>query len=391
MQRARRLWLNLHLCVGLALGGVFVLLGLTGSLLVFYPEIDRALNPALRPALTLAASEAPQPASSISVQAVADRVRGLYPEREGGWRIELPLNAHTPVTVRYARASEREGRSFSPLMVTLDPVTLAPTSERIWGDYLVTFLYDLHYTLLLDQSGKVAVGVLGLVMLLSLLSGLRLWWPSRARWRAALRPVIRDSAVRRVYDLHALGGAYGALFLLVLALSGAGLALPEQTRRLLGSVATLEAAPEVPTYASQSGECLSLDAIAAIARRRFPNAELRWVEVPGVDQGPVSVRLHQPGEPGRRFPKTRLWLDPETGELLAVWDPARNASGNTVLDWLHPLHNGEAFGQAGRWLTVVAGLLPLLLFVTGLIRWRQKRRAKATQRTRAAQEAGVQK
>jgi uncharacterized iron-regulated membrane protein len=59
-----------------------------------------------------------------------------------------------------------------------------------------------------------------------------------------------------------------------------------------------------------------------------------------------------------------------------VHNPAQNTAGNTVLDWLHPLHNGEAFGLVGRWMTFFSGFVPLLLFVTGYIRWRQKRQAK---------------
>ena len=369
MKQARRLWLNVHLYLGLTLGMVFALLGITGSVLVFYPEIDRALNPELRPS----APGAP----AVSVQAVVDKVRALYPDREGGWRIEMPLNENTPVTIRYANASEREGRSFSPLLITLDPLTLEPTSRRVWGDYLVTFIYDLHYTLLFDKPGKIAVGIIGLIMLMSLLSGLWLWWPSKSRWRAALAPKVREGVVRRTYDLHVLGGVYGALLLMVLVLTGAGLALPEQTRSLVAGTFTLRPLPEVVSDAAPEAALIQLDDAVAIALERFPQSQLRWVDVPGRDGGLLAIRVYQPDEPGRRFPKTKLWLDSTTGEILGVWDPAENASGNTVLDWLHPLHNGEAFGLAGRWLAFVAGLLPLLLFATGIIRWRQKRRAKA--------------
>ena len=372
MKRARRIWLTVHLCLGLSLGTVFALLGVTGSVLAFYPEIDRALNPALRPSMTGMPF-----APLVSVQAVADTVKALYPEREGGWRIELPLDANTPVTVRYAHPAEREDRSFSPLMITLDPATLQPGSQRVWGDYFVTFVYDLHYTLLFDKPGKVVVGILGLLMLVSLLSGLWLWWPSRKRWRAALAPVLRDGAVRRIYDLHALGGAYGAVLLIVLALTGAGLALPEQTRSLLAGAVMLKPMPDFAGYAAPELPIIDLDDALAIARERFPQAEPRWIDVPGRDGGVLTIRLYQPGEPGRRFPKTKLWLDAYTGEIVGVWDPAENAAGNTMLDWLHPLHNGEAFGLTGRWLVCIAGLIPLLLFVTGYIRWRQKRRAKA--------------
>lgn len=377
MMRARHYWLKLHWYLGFTLGSVFALLGVTGSLLAFYPEIDRALNPALHPSAPMSQLE--------SIQAVVDQLRTLYPERDGGWRIELPLHADTPITARYAQAAERAGRSFSPLMVTLDPVTLVRTSDRIWGDYLVTWIYDLHYTLLFDATGKVIVGIIGLVMLLSLLSGLWLWWPSMMRWRGALRPVLREGSVRRIYDMHVLGGAYGAVLMVVLALTGAGLALPEQTRSVVESVFSMKPTAEVHRYAViDEAATIDLDEAVAIARDRFPQAELRWIDVPGLGEGPIGVRLYQPAEPGRRFPKTRVWIDPASGEILAVRDPAQNAPGNTVLDWLHPLHNGEALGLAGRWLAFVSGFLPLLLFVTGFIRWRQKHKARSKQRLRGA-------
>ena len=46
-------------------------------------------------------------------------------------------------------------------------------------------------------------------------------------------------------------------------------------------------------------------------------------------------------------------------------------------DWLSKLHSGQAFGWTGRILVFITGLICPLLFVTGLIRWLQKRRAKS--------------
>jgi uncharacterized iron-regulated membrane protein len=43
---------------------------------------------------------------------------------------------------------------------------------------------------------------------------------------------------------------------------------------------------------------------------------------------------------------------------------------------LHPLHNGEAFGWIGRWLVFLVAWIPAVLWITGLIRWRQKVKAK---------------
>ncbi|MBS0354628.1 MAG: PepSY domain-containing protein [Proteobacteria bacterium] len=365
----RRLWVKLHLYVGLLAGGLFVLLGLTGSVLVFYLEVDGLLNPKIRVSA---------PASAPSPEAVFQALRARYPQRDGPWRIEMPLAADAPVLARYYNPPETAGRGFAPLMLSLDPYTLEVTSARFWGDYATTWLFDLHYTLLAGEGGKTAVGVLGLVLAFSLLSGLYLWWPSRARLAAALKPVLRSGAVRRTYDLHVLGGVYGLPVLLVLALTGSALALPDFTRDLVAGVSPLREAYRAPAGLLDDGATpISLDAAVRIARGRFPGAELRWVETSGSAGRPISVRFHQPGEPGRRFPRSHVWVDPRDGQVLAVRDPLRESAGDGFLAWMHPLHNGEAFGLPGRIVACVAGLLPALLFVTGWLRWRHKVRARS--------------
>lgn len=389
--RTRRTWLAVHRWLGLGLGGAFALLGLTGSLLVFYLDIDEWLHPSI-----VASDHAPAAAPAgrgVSPDAVLERLRARHPQRTGPWRIELPLDDTSPVRARYFAPVERAGRSFAPLVVVLDPASLAVRREGFWGDDVMTWIYDLHYSLLLDRPGGVAVGVLGVVMLGSLAGGIALWWPSRRRWRDALRPTPRPGIVRRIHDLHALAGVYSAVVLLVLALTGAALALPAQARWLLaaagleprasgaamrhGHVPVADGQPGAQDAPPRPGSRLSLDAARVIAAAEFPAADVRWIETSGARGEPVMLRMHQPGEPSRRFPQTRLWLNPVDGRVIGRRDPRQDAAGDTVLAWLHPLHNGEAFGLAGRWLVVVAGIVPVMLLVTGIWRWRHRRHATA--------------
>lgn len=132
---------------------------------------------------------------------------------------------------------------------------------------------------------------------------------------------------------------------------------------------------------------LSLDAALEIARQVFPDAELRWVETSGVQGRPISLRFYRAGEPGRRFARNQVWIDPGTGAILAVRDTRQDSAGDRFMDWMHPLHNGEAFGLAGRALAVVGGLLPAVLLVTGWLRWRHKRAARQLTAVRRAAAA----
>ena len=71
-------WLRLHRWLGLGLGAVFVLFGLTGSLLVFYVEIDEAIEPA---------QAVPEPAPQVrSWQSVLEVLQRSHPQRDRGWR-----------------------------------------------------------------------------------------------------------------------------------------------------------------------------------------------------------------------------------------------------------------------------------------------------------------
>jgi hypothetical protein len=151
-------WLRLHRWLGLGLGAVFVLFGLTGSLLVFYVGIDEAIEPA---------QAVPEPAPQVrSWQGVLEVLQRSHPQRDRGWRIELPPGGRGLVTARYLKPSEAAGAFYKPLLVTVNPATEQVLANRLWGNFAATWVYDLHYMLLAGETGHTVVGLLGLLMLL---------------------------------------------------------------------------------------------------------------------------------------------------------------------------------------------------------------------------------
>ncbi|BDZ74044.1 hypothetical protein GCM10025856_17630 [Methylophaga marina] len=369
MRKARQLWLDIHTYLGLSIGLLLVLLGLTGSILVFYLQFDIWLNPDI---------EAVSTAPVRQQQAVFDRLHQQFPTRTDSWRIEQPLHPGWPIMARYYTPVETRDSMFAPLMVTLDPVTRDVTSERFWGEFAMTWIYNLHYTLLLDKNGKTFIGTIGLISLISLISGMVLWWPGWLKLRQVLAWRLRSSYAKKVFDLHILSGSYGFIVLLMLSLTGAALALPTQTHDIIRTFSPLASSPDLTRSLHEKANkpVISADAAVKSAFTVFPDAELRWVESPGSQKNSWRVVFYQQGEPSRRFPRTQVWVNAYNGQIVASRDGLADKAGDKILNWLHPLHNGEVFGLTGRIIVFISGFVPLILFITGLLRWQQKRRAK---------------
>ncbi len=359
--RLRRMVRALHLWLGLSFGVVLVLLGLTGTVLAFYPEVDALLHPEIR----------------VEGDALPDFDRALaslrttYPNKSGPWRLEV-TGGNGAIPARYNNPPERAGHGFRPMMVWLSPDGARVLRRDYWGEYAMTFIYDLHYTLLLGETGTALIGWLGFGMLALLLSGVWAWWP-RGSWGKALRQKRHAHRQRALRDWHKLAGLGGLVFLLILTATGIMLSLPEESDTALNAAGLGVDHPPHVHPAGGQGMTVTPSQAVAIARNALPGARPAWIETPPASGGTYRLRMQVPGDPSHRFPNSFVWVDSARGEMLAVQDARAGRAGTQINAWLHPLHDGSAGGIWGRVLAALAGLIPLALFVTGWLRWRSKR------------------
>jgi uncharacterized iron-regulated membrane protein len=359
-----------HLYAGLLFGIFFLLIALTGSFLVFYPEIDLLLHPETK------VQQSSLPAQSL--QAVLNTLRTQYPALKKGWRIEMPMQSDLPIYARYMKPNPVSADDFAPLVVSINPYSLQVTSGRVWGEYMVTWVYNLHYQLLLGGEGKTLITLLGILLLVNVFLGLYLWFPkTKQAWRHALVYKLHAHPIRSNYDIHKLSGVYGLLLIIVLASTGALLGQANWFNPIINAFSKIDNTMPAPLH-TFSSKRLSIDEVVAVAYVAFPNAELRWIYTPDTAADYYQVRLFQANEPGRRFPKTICWIDPYTGKIAQIKKPKAFSAGDTILAWLHPLHNGEAFGLLGRVLAFISGFIIAVLLWTGFKRaqykWHVKRK-----------------
>lgn len=379
----RKLWLNIHLFLGLAVGGMFVLIGLTGSALVFYKSIDEWLNPAV---LRTVGSGTFRPLNEIVARTLAacppkGRLESLrFPDHAGGtFGAWYKVPAEVPGTVRRVQ-------------VTIDPYTgEALSGEREWGRTPVSVLYELHESLLLEKTGKTLMGCVGLVLLVSIGTGIFAWWPRPGAWRQAFRRQPGQSVIRRHYDVHKLSGVYSGVLLTVLACTGGYLEFSAYLIPLVRAVSPVRELPkekELHSAPPEAGvKAMAVEEAVALARQMFPDGEVKFLAVPQDAAGVFRIGIRQPGEVRKSSALSQVWLDQYSGAVLSLRDWRTFTAGETFIAWLFPLHNGEAFGLAGRWIVFGCGFVPLVLYATALRMWWLKRRAHRRQKALFAQGA----
>jgi uncharacterized iron-regulated membrane protein len=381
-RKGRQLWLKIHRYIGLVLGLELSLVGLTGSLLVFHKTIDAWLNPRLlttkeRGARTsidnifaaarAAVPQAVGPDASISVH-VPSRMDGTYL----AW-VKIP--GETAEDVRWQQ-------------VSLDPYTGAVRGVREQDTSLISLLYSLHYTLLLGEWGETAVGISGLLLLLSVFSGVYLWWPRRGKIGQALTINFRAGRTRLNFDLHRVSGLYVGLVLLVVSFSGISMIFPRYAQLMVRMFLPVSDAPRALKSMPQPGRSpIAPSRAIAAASSVFPDADLTSIDLPSMGpEGAYVVRLRQPGEVRKSGGASVVWVDQYRGDILHIRNPRTMSAGDRFLLWQFPLHNGEAFGLPGRIVILLSGLSLPLLYVTGLSIWWRKHQART--RVRRIKQGG---
>lgn len=365
LTRARILIRRLHLWLGLSVGALFVLLGLTGSALVFYVEIDNLLHPEAQ-----VAASAPPPGwqSPVWDRALATG-RARFRDAAGRWSFEA-TDVGGAIPARFYPAVTPTGHHGAPrtmVWFSADGTRILRTAP--WGGYLMSWLYELHMQILMADTGRQIVGWSGVAMLVLLASGIIAWWP-RGPWAKALAFKRHAAPIRRLRDLHKLSGLASAGLLALLVATGILLALDDVKAWML-------APPPVPAPHSVAtgGAPISIATALSAVHRAVPDSRLAFVDVTGAGDVPIRVRITLPGDPHRRFPGSYVFVDRFSGRVLAVHDGRR---AGVVALWMRSIHDGSIGGLATRILAVLLGFVPLVLFVTGWLHWRRRRRAAST-------------
>lgn len=387
---------KLHRWAGLFMAGFLIVVGLTGSMLVFWQELNEVLAPTLYPGQ--------RPGAELPAGALALRAEALVP---GSRATTVYLGYPGTVWVGV------EARPGAPPLgydyVYLDPVTGRELGTVTWGAWPTTlgavmpFVYHLHETLAMGSAGGLLLGVVALIWTIDCFIAFYLTLPRPTassprgffrRWQPAWLVKVRAPAFRLNFDLHRAGGLWPWAMLLVLAWSSVYLNL----RPVYSATTSLFFEYEPSVVESPAAAARGEGQATPSEREPMGWTEAQDVAVRLMDtqarehrftvERPLALyllrharlfeyRVRSSRDIGDKYGSTSIYFDAESGALRQLRLPTGQASGNTITTWLVALHTANVFGWPFRLLVCAVGVVIAMLSVTGLNIWLYKRAARS--------------
>jgi uncharacterized iron-regulated membrane protein len=352
----KRLW-QLHSWLGLAAGLGLLVIGLTGSALVFRSELEALIHPGL-------ALVEPTPAGRLSFDELLADVQRQIPDHEiTGWVVDPddPTRADILWAVPHGSTDWR--------FATLDPYrgTLL-TRPRDDASTFTGWLLELHYAFFAAHVGMIITGILAMLLCFLGVTGV---WIYREFWRHLFTLRWGRGARILVSDFHKFIGITSVAFNLLLGFTGAYWNITH----VLGE--ELAGTPQPPPMTGRLyGTTLSLDGLVADASKRLPGFRTGYISFPWEPGREATLYGAFAGSGPLRGPYgTYLTYDPHTGAHQSTRDLRMQGAWAQVVDAFTPLHYGNFGGLTVKILWSLGGLSPGLLAITGFLIFLRRRRA----------------
>jgi uncharacterized iron-regulated membrane protein len=340
----------IHLWLGIIAGIFFCLMGVTGTIVTFRPQIASYISPradsvaACKPAHWNRAQQEIEEASK-------SRINRIYFPAGDDPRYHFRMATDENAIYRHVIYDACSGRVLG-------------AANLQWMDWVV----DLHHNLLAGKTGRQYAGVIGIALLLSGAVGILIWLLSRPDLKRAFR-LRRGVPLRATsFDLHRSVGLAASCLLLLQAFTGLWLCYSQTMRKGLSWFVAVPPDIRAPRFSRVKGQPPArLNDLIDAAQRAVPDGTIREIRMPE-GNGNAQIRMWRPGD-FRSLGNNVVSLDGGTAEVLALDLYSAQPGSKRFIQAMAGLHYGEWGGITFRTIYGLAGLATLPLFLTGFLYW----------------------
>lgn len=370
-------WFNVHKWTSLICTVFLLMLCLTGLPLIFYEEIDHLLGKELE--LPVPSPGTPELSKDVVLEEALKNVpvKALkyvswdVKEHPGQMFVVVADSSEAPIAGdHYLTMNEYTGKVMD-----------TPPNEM---DFMLV-MYYLHVEMLAGIPGKLFLGLMGLLFVVSIVSGAVLYGPIMKHFNFGMIRTEKSPRLKWL-DLHNLLGIVTLAWASVVGLTGVINTLVDpaldrwKASQLAEMVAGYKDQPKV------AGILSSLHEAVNTAKAAAPGMDVSFVAYPGTlysSKYHYAVYLTGTSPLTSRIIKPAL-IDAKTGELTDIRD----------LPWYlktifisQPFHFGDYGGIPMKILWAIFDLATIIVLISGIYLWLARRRAWSAQLKRITGES----
>lgn len=357
-----RTWSWLHKWSSLVCTVFILLLCITGLPLIFHHEIDH---------LTEAVIEAPlMPVDTehASLDKILNKANERYPDRI----VQFASQSDDNTDIWYVTLTPSPAPTADFKSIAVDARTAEVLGEPDGTEGLMYIIFKLHVDLFADLPGKLFLGFMGLLLLVSIFSGLVLYAPFMRKLNFGEVRRLRSPRLKWL-DLHNLLGITTLVWVLVVGATGVintWADLLYKYWQFDQMSALVEPYKELPIV--QLSERASLQQSMEAALAEIPGTRVGFIAFPGTafssphhntfflhGNEPLTSRLFHP-----------VLVDAKTSHVTAVPDLPWYL---TTLLVSQPLHFGDYGGMPMKIIWALMDIATIIVLGSGLYLWIRRR------------------
>ncbi|MCF2505660.1 PepSY domain-containing protein [Dyadobacter sp. CY107] len=357
-------WFQIHKWTSLICTLFLLMLCLTGLPLIFHEEIEELEG---KPKL---AKELPAGTKAAGLDKLETAALAAFPKKVVRY---IYWDEHEPNTTTFSLSDSINAAPDNFTTVIVDDRTAEVLEAPNLQEGFMYIMLQMHIDMFLGIGGKLFLGLMGLLFVAAIISGMMLYSPIMKRFNFGMVRTEKSTRLKWL-DLHNLLGVVTIVWGTVVGLTGVINTMSEVVLGLWQVGQLSEMTAPYKNAQPLTGKLSSLDGAMAVAEKAAPEMEPSLVAYPGT---PFTSKHHYAVFMKGNTPLTKRIIKPalvdaKTGSLTDMRDMPWYVN---TLFVSQPLHFGDYGGLPLKIIWALFDIATIVILGSGLYLWFARNKA----------------
>ncbi|KAA0989067.1 PepSY-associated TM helix domain-containing protein [Dyadobacter aurulentus] len=357
-------WFQIHKWTSLICTAFLLMLCLTGLPLIFHEEIEELEG---KPHL---AKEVPAGTPLAGLDKMSENALAKYPEKVIRY---IYWDEHEPNTTAFSLSDSIDAAPDNYTTVIMDDHTAEVLETPNYQEGFMYIMLQMHIDMFMGIGGKLFLGLMGLLFIAAIVSGIMLYGPIMKRFDFGMVRTERSTRLKWL-DLHNLLGVVTIVWGVVVGFTGVINTASEIVLGLWQMGQLSEMTAPYKTAGPLTGKLSSLDQAIVLTKQAAPDMEPSLIAYPGT---PFTSKHHYAVFVKGNTPLTKriikpALIDAKKGELTDMRDMPWYVNALFISQ---PLHFGDYGGLPMKIIWALFDIATIVILGSGLYLWFARNKA----------------